>query len=179
MNKPVERARGPEERFAAFLRRLDESGDRGALAALRRGLGRPHDPNVLRLVVPHLPQGEKQAWKHEAYYLTASLFALHPERGGSGNMGDVFRQMGDNESSEKRFVALLDSHPEDLPHRLRQAVSLAKSKGVAIDWLRLLNDLIWWRSESHSVQSAWARSHWGHRAGADANETEPVADTGA
>jgi len=161
-------ARGtPESRFIGFLRALEEHEDRGALAALRQGLGRTvPEPAALRVLVPHLPP---ERWKHRWYFLVGSLFALHPERGGRGNLGEVFRRIanadttkGPAESVEKRFVALLASDADDLPHRLRQAVSLARSKDVPIDWFRLLTDLFHWEDPDRKmkIQLAWSSSFW-------------------
>ena len=161
MTSTPQKERTPQEQFVAFLRGLAERQDRGALAQLRRSLGRPPDAEMLRLVVPYLPQDRR--WEHRWYFVTASLFGLYPDPGGKGNLGDTFRQLGDHESAQKRFIALLDSHSEDLPHRLRQAVSLAKSSGAPIDWYRLLEDLLHWDTENRVVQQRWARAYWGHR----------------
>lgn len=173
---------GPEETFVSFLRGLELRNDRGALAKLRRNLGkRAPDAEMLRLVVPHLPQADRDRWKAPWYFRVASLFALHPEPGGRGNMGDVFRRLGSHESAQKRFVALLESNPEDLPHRLRQAVSLAKSAGVPINWLRLVKDLLHWDNESRYVQEQWARAYWGYRReeSAEPQQTQTVSSADA
>jgi CRISPR system Cascade subunit CasB len=163
----------PGEGFVAFLKGLAASEDRGALAVLRRGLGREETPDAacLRLVVPRLPA---ETWKHPWYYLIAGLFALHPAAGGSGNLGEVFRRLGDHESAQKRFVALLNSRVDDVPHRLRQAVSLARSNDVPVDWGQLLRDLLHWGNESKFVQHAWARSYWG-TSGEETNQENQVA----
>jgi CRISPR type I-E-associated protein CasB/Cse2 len=163
--------RSPEERFVSFLHALAAREDRGALAKLRRRAGKDPDADMLRLVVPYLP--EDRPWAHRWYFLTAALFGLHPESGGRGNLGEAFRQLGDNESAQKRFVALLDSHADDLPHRLRQAVGLARSKNVAIDWLQLLNDLLHWDSENRTVQTRWARAYWKKPTSEEAGEPTP------
>ena len=65
------------------------------------------------------------------------------------------------ELAEKRFVALLNCHQEDLPDHLRHAVSLLRSKEIPIDWARLLRDLRWWHREDKRVQRDWARAFWG------------------
>jgi CRISPR system Cascade subunit CasB len=163
----------PELRFVQFLRGLEASRDRGALAVLRRVLGRDApSAEALRRIVPHLPPEER---KHRWYFLVAGLFASHPATGGAGNMGDAFRHLGEHDSAQKRFAALLDSDARDLPHRLRQAVSLAKAKPVPIDWLRLLNDLLHWEHEARYVQQRWAQAYWRHGSSAEAkNEVTGV-----
>ena len=85
--------------FVEFLEGLRD--DRGALAALRRGLGQPPrtEAGMYRYVVPWLPEDTKP-WREAAYYQIAALFACHPAAGGTGNMGNHFARSceagGDN-----------------------------------------------------------------------------------
>ncbi len=162
-----------EQAFIGFLEGLVEREDLGALAALRRGLGRrPGEvPEMYPYVVPFLPDEE---WRQDAYFLIASLFALHQgswradgsERDAT-NLGASFARlsaMRESSSIERRFVALLSCDWEDLPEHLRSAVSLLKSEEVPIDWLRLLRDMQRWDRDERPVQRAWARAYWGDRA---------------
>lgn len=153
-----------------FLERVrdgnDQSRARAILATLRRGLGKEpgEDANVMRYVVPYLP-AEDQPWRDRPYFLIASLFALHPEPGGSGNMGKHFAAIRQGQPSEeaieRRFTALLNTHEEDLDSQLRQAVSLCKAHGVPIDWQQLFRDVQGWGRPNRWVQRNWARSFWG------------------
>ncbi|HYD40347.1 MAG TPA: type I-E CRISPR-associated protein Cse2/CasB [Anaeromyxobacter sp.] len=147
--------------FVTHLEGLARRDDRGALAKLRRGLGRPPGTTVdaLPYVVPFLPQDEKGA---RTFFLVAGLFGLHPELGGRGNFGAVFGQLGEHESAQRRFVALLDSHEDELPEHLRRAVTLARSKNVAVEYRKLLRDLTYWSHPHRFVQLEWARAYWGH-----------------
>lgn len=158
-----------EERFITYLESLREREDRrAALAALRRGLGRPPGTvaEMYPYVVPWLP--DDAPWKERAYYLIASLFAYHPAPGGTGNMGHHFAQacdpQGDNTAVERRFTALLAAHPDDLDFYLRQAVSFLKSKEVPVNWHQLLSDLLAWGHPDRYVQQRWARAFWGRPA---------------
>jgi CRISPR system Cascade subunit CasB len=154
--------------FIAYLYSLAEKQDRGALAALRRGLGRPPGTaaETFRYVEPWL--GEKRSAEREAaYYLVASLFALHPLSTGEGNLGAHLartRSEGGEEALERRFTALLAAHPDDLPDYLRQAVSFLKSKEVPVNWNELLWDLLNWDNKRDdpraSVQKKWASAFW-------------------
>lgn len=159
--------------FVSYLQRLAEREDRGALAALRRGLGQP--PGTVAAmypyVVPWLP-AEARPWQEAAYYLVAALFALHPAPGGVGNLGYSFRlaerqepgERGADErasANERRFVALLAAHPDDLPDRLRQAISFLASKEVPVNWHQLFRDIARWADASRRVQNEWARAYWG------------------
>lgn len=74
-----------------------------------------------------------------------------------------------SKSLERRFTALLMSRKEDLPERLRHAVSLLKSEKILIDWTQLLLDLCWWDQSQRAVsarrpmissQRRWAKAFW-------------------
>jgi CRISPR type I-E-associated protein CasB/Cse2 len=63
--------------FITYLESLRE--DRGALAALRRGLGQP--PGTAREMYPYVVRwlpAEASAQREAAYFLVAALFAYHP-----------------------------------------------------------------------------------------------------
>ncbi len=168
-----------EEKGHPFVNYLESKrDDRGALAALRRGLGHPPGtvPDMYRYVVPWL-SGDAQRWKEDAYYVVAALFAYHPQKGGKGNMGDHFAKtcepQGDNTAIERRFTTLLAAHPDDLDDYLRQAVSFLKSKEVPVNWHQLLRDRMAWSHPDYRerVQKHWARSFWGRsRKNQDTNQ---------
>lgn len=150
--------------FVDYLASLRD--DRGALAALRRGLGQPPGTvaSMYRYVVPWLPR-EAYPWREAAYYMLAALFASHPADGGVGNMGDRFARTrdprGDDAAIERRFTALLAAHPDDLAFYLRQAVSYLESKEIPVNWSQLLSDILGWDHPDRYVQQQWARSFWG------------------
>ena len=148
------------DHFVAHLETLRERQDRGALAALRRGLGSV--PGTVPSAYPHiLPWAPHYRKAEDACYIIGPLFALHPQPGGTGTAGRAFSKVSDpSDSLEKRFVALLNCHRDDLPNHLRQAVSLLKAKDVPIDWRRLLRDILNWDHESRFVQQQWAREFW-------------------
>lgn len=154
--------------FIRYLLSLAEGQDRGALAALRLGLGKP--PGVVvdtfRYVEPWL--GEKRsAARESAHYLVASLFALHPKSIDRGNMGTHMaqtREKNNEDALDRRFTALLNTHIDDLPVYLRQTVSYLKSKDVPVNWNELLWDLQNWEEKREdprrSVQKKWAGAFW-------------------
>lgn len=149
--------------FIEYLESLCD--DRGALAALRRGLGQPPGTvaSMYPYVVPWLPASRHS---ESAYYLVAALFAFHPAEGGEGNMGSHFhfaraREPGsDDVALERRFTTLLAAHPDDLPTYLRQAVGFLRSKEVPVNWHQLFHDLQRWAYEDRPVQKDWARAFW-------------------
>ncbi len=152
--------------FIDYLKKLSDSKQRGALAAMRRGL--QHElgkcVDMYPYVIPWL-KNIKGRWNKNMHYLIASLFAYHPNSGNSGNMGDVFRKIslaqGESKSVEQRFITLLRCNPDDLDFHMRQAISLAKSANIPIDWHRLFYDLKRWPYESSfPPYENWAQSFW-------------------
>jgi CRISPR system Cascade subunit CasB len=158
-----------EERFVEYLEGLERNEDRAALAALRRSLGKiPGEAaEAHRYVLPFNPA----AWEESAYYLVSGLFALHPQNWRRDaddrnltNLGASFARLGsavDSKSIEKRFVALLNCHEDDLAEHLRHAIALLGSKEIPVDWVQLLKDLRNWNHEDRFVQLSWARAFWG------------------
>lgn len=101
--------------FIEHLIELNQQEDRGAFAAVRRGLGKPPGTTfeMYPYIVPWLPNNAP-SWREDAYFLTAALFASHPLAGGNGNMGAHFagtcEKDGDNTAIERRFSNLLSAH---------------------------------------------------------------------
>lgn len=168
-----------EKRESAFIKSLEKlyhDKDRAALAKLRRGLGKKNGtPDMCKYVVPYIPE-ETKSYHVDRYFLIASLFALHPEPAIHGtSMGKVFRDMmGTSESIEKRFENLLAVDAEDLAGHLRQAVSLAKSKNIRVDFHRLFYDIDIrnWNRQDRLVQLQWARDFWGYEKAQEKNESD-------
>jgi CRISPR type I-E-associated protein CasB/Cse2 len=190
-----------EQAFAAFLERLNKKQDRGALADLRRGLGKPpgQAAEMHRYIVPWLSASEATpyvTWREEVYYLVASLFALYPEStwppgqdpGYQRNLGASFAQLEQTSNQgrqedgkqtspvERRFVALLNCHADNLQDHLRHAISLMKSTKppIPVDWAVLLSDLVWWDSDSRRVQRQWARAFWGRIPSTETESDDPT-----
>src|SRR5262245_36789091 len=144
---------GKGERFISYLEELARNEDRAALAALRRGLGK--SPGEAAETHRHVLRFNSEPWEELAFYVVSGLFALHPEswpkKEGDNrltNFGASFawmRSKADSDNSiERRFVALLDCHEDDIAEHLRHAVSLLRSKEIPVDWLQLLRDLRNW-----------------------------------
>ena len=164
-----------EEKTFPFVEYLESlRDDRGALAALRRGLGQPPGTvaSMYPYVVPWLPEDVPRR-QEQVYYLIAALFASHPKEGGAGNLGVPFRRVRDKQPDataiERRFTALLAARPDDLEGYLRQAVSYLRSCEEPIDWHRLFADVRAWGNPDRYVQRQWASAFWGRAQKSDDN----------
>ncbi len=146
--------------FITYLLRNAEN--RAMLAALRRGLGaEPGDPETAAML-PHVVPFV-QDWNERDIYTIASLFALHPASTATGNIGHHVRALDpklENDATERRFAQLLRMRRETLEPRLRQQISILKSKDTPVNWHQLFADLRNWDHPKHFVQRAWARSFW-------------------
>jgi CRISPR system Cascade subunit CasB len=160
-----------DERFIEALVELYEQEDRAALAALRRGLGRPPGETIeMHPYVAPLTQGLARK-QEDAYYLVAALFGLYPGESWTSSAGRLHTNLGaslrwfanesSSESIERRFVALLNAHIDDLSEHLRQTISLLRSQDIPVDWRQLLRDVINWDDDDRFVQRNWSKAFWG------------------
>lgn len=152
-------------RFVGALRQIHTKQDRGALAALRRGLSpatvQEAWPVVSRLGGDIGTDGESEFVK------IAALFAEHPVESRSGNFGDTCRAIAtDNkgaliDSHERRFRRLLaaDSR-DDVAGQLRAWIRLAAGKGAGVNYENLFLNLRFWPSSADKIRVQWARSFW-------------------
>ena len=151
-----------QKTFIGYLLHLAKEGeeDRGALADLRSGLGKEpgHMVRVHKHVVPYLPE---KSYDDRWYYVIATLFGSFPKHQAGRSLGAAFRPLkAKSDSMEARFVALLNSHPDDLDDHLRHAVSLLKANEQPLDWFRLFDDLLQWDHPDGHVQLKWARDFY-------------------
>jgi len=162
--------------FVNHLCSIVESGNRAALAELRRGLGKPPGSvaEMHRYVVPWFGESMHRN-EQDAYYILAALFAQHPKNGDEmRSIGHTLRIAGAQSESmdgtERRFVAMLNAHEEELDGHLRHAVSLAKAKSVPINYSQLLMHLRHWTHPDQWVQRNWASDFWAAPSQTDENE---------
>lgn len=166
------------ESFIAHLEKLLAREDRAALAALRRGLGRPPGEAMEMHPIVAPLTGRLSRAQEDAYYIVAALFGLYPKESWRGEKGQnnlgaslrwLARESGNDESVERRFVALLNAHEDEVHEHLRQIVSLLKSKEVPINWAQLLRDVTNWSHEQRFVQRSWSKAFWGASDAATSN----------
>jgi CRISPR system Cascade subunit CasB len=163
--------------FVEWLEKLNERDTR-VRATLRRSLS--FEPGAFPAAYPYVEpflKGEDAQWRRQVHYLVAGLWAQH--RGDGGPEG---RSLGaacaafaagkaGSDSTERRFIALLDADRDQLPHRLRQMVALLK--GVPPDWDSLLRDLLAWTIPERPVQNRWARDFYRNIAQDAPSEIQP------
>jgi CRISPR system Cascade subunit CasB len=154
----------------AFIERLTgfyRQENRAALAMLRRGLGKqPGEAIEVYRVIGDFAANTKSKTQETNLHTVATLFGLYPSESREGsaydsNLGASVSDLSNKpnrDGIEKRFVALLNAHADDLPDHLRQMVGLLKANDVKINWLQLLNDLHWWDRDDREVQRRWAKS---------------------
>jgi len=148
-----------EHPFISFLESHNE--DRAMLAELRRGLGQqPGEVSgMFPYVIPFV-----NAYNEADIYMIASLFSLHPSATKYGNMGTHLKayvtEVGDDAATTRRFVQLMRMRRDSLEPRLRQHISLLKSKDISVNWHQLISDLNWWEHDSRNVQKQWASAYW-------------------
>src|SRR6266545_5885419 len=154
--------------FIANLGRLDPGGR----ARLKRNAGRvlAEARDIHRAFFQALPYDVNER-QQEDYFLVATLFPLVPHSPQAGSLGETLRQVrrlraapsdGRLNSFDRRFQTLIDSDREQLPFRLRQAVRLVAThrEGVALNWERLLLDVLGWERLDRGVQLRWARAYF-------------------
>jgi CRISPR type I-E-associated protein CasB/Cse2 len=171
MTKPS----GKDVSLVSRLIELATKEDRGALAALRTGLGKPPGAagRMLPIIAPFLLSDEAPAT--HAAFVTAALFAKHPWHDDVGSLGaslwKATKREGINPNGkhgeagvEARFAAALDADPEDLPRHLEGLVSLCESAAAPIDWHQFYKDLrgLLGQNEEYqvSIRTRWARDFW-------------------
>jgi CRISPR system Cascade subunit CasB len=172
--KPRERA----ARFVGALRPLAAKHDRGALAALRRGLS-PATVMDAWPVVSRLG-GDIGQPGESVFVDIAALFATHPVESTARNFGETCRAIARDdkggliESHERRFRRLLSSDsPADLAGQLRTWVRLAAGKSVGVNYESLFYDYRRWERFADDVRVEWARAFW--RSGEESTTTAPGA----
>jgi len=192
-NRPVMTSPPPEASEAFnVMQGLEEraASDTAVLAVLRRsasynpGLYSPAFPYVEPLIYGH---GE---WRRQATYLAAACWAKSRRQRDEGDLvrgqslPTALRTLSQDPTNlhaskniEKRFTALLDADPDELPWRLRQITAVLDAAAVAIDWPSLLVDLWRWNHPDRPVQVRWARQFWAPTRPAEKDSRSQTVDT--
>ena len=140
--------------FFDYLKRY--ASDRGALANLRGALSEARRANAWPLL-GGFQHGA--AIGKSAFEKVAGLWASDPDTSPTnGNFGATLARLKtDHNSFEGRFKRLLTCDKEEIVDRVVPVVRAAQAKGVAVNYPRLLSDLLCWNDK---VQVEWARAFW-------------------
>ena len=135
-------------------------------AVLRRSL--TFDPGQYIPAYPYVEpfvQNESSPWRREMHYLVAGLWAAHWREGRTGEPMSIgkacqalYLSKDKSPSIERRFIALLDSDQDQLPHRLRHLLALLKE--YPFDFDTFLTGLLYWSDDRKRTQNAWARDFY-------------------
>jgi len=153
--------------MSGFIESLESrnTSDTRLRATLRRSLS--FAPGAFVPAYPYVEpfvRDTGQAWRREAHYLVAGLWAAHWREGSSGQAMPIGKACAVHKSStgststERRFINLLDADTDQLPHRLRQMIALLK--GQPIDFDALLKGLLYWNDDEKRTQNTWARDFY-------------------
>jgi len=163
--------------FVSQLNKLFHQENRAALAHLRQSAYDPTDAQVFQVVGDFLPQPLSRE-KTDAHLIVATLFALYAQpfvatgKRPSGQLKPYWRSIGASaatlrrslsvgkESLDQRMTALINSHRDDLPNRLRHLVQRLSSEDVEVDFNALLRDLAVWHDDRRGVRRRWAEDYW-------------------
>ncbi|KKN25415.1 hypothetical protein LCGC14_0885050 [marine sediment metagenome] len=143
----------------------------GDLAILKRASGLILAESRLAMGVFYkfLPPQLQNPWNEEIYFLIATLFGFnsYPFSGSFGKSMRLVHQKTKSDSIPNRMMSLLNSsfglvdnrYPGggETTFRIRQCVRLASSHDVGVNWLELLNDLLYWTHEDGFIQKKWSR----------------------
>ncbi len=153
--------------MSGFIEWLEDlnAKDTKVRAVLRRSLA--FDPGVFVPAYPYVEPFIKDAdnsWRRQMLYLVAGVWAAHWREGQMGQLMSIgtacatYQAASGSTSTERRFIALLDSDRDQLPHRLRQMIALLKEQVVDFD--ALLNGLLYWNDDQKRTQNTWARDFY-------------------
>lgn len=150
--------------FIEWLEGLNEK-DAKIRAALRRSLA--FDPGDFVPAYPYVEpflKSESNSWRRKMLYLVAGLWAAHWREGDLGAPMTIGKACAvhwaatRSTNTERRFITLLDSDNDQLPHHLRQMVALLKDQ--PIDFEALLTGLVYWNDDGKRTQNAWAQDFY-------------------
>lgn len=163
-------------RFIEWLEGFNKK-DTKVRAVLRRSLA--FDPGTFVPAYPYVEpfvKGESDSWRREMHYLVAGLWGTHWREGHPaslmtiGKACAVYQAASGSASVERRFITLLDSDSDQLPHHLRQMIALLKDQSIDFD--ALLTGLVFWNDDQKRTQNAWAQDFY--RNLDDKTEEQPI-----
>lgn len=149
-----------------YLSQAAERDDRALFAQLRRAASLEMEATAYP-VVARFFTAEPNPRMERALVDVAVLFAQHPASG-EASLAVALRRLASKDKDrggaadgiERRFVAMLNAHDEDLVPHLRHAIAQLRAAEIAIDWNDLLETLLRWGHPERYAQRRWARAFW-------------------
>jgi CRISPR type I-E-associated protein CasB/Cse2 len=149
-NKPIANS------FYEYLLKLKD--DKAAMAELKRGIA--FEPGTYTPMFCYITPFLSDNTNELPFFLTASLFAMHPLTTDEGNLGTSLRNLESSPSTELRFKTLLRCREEELSTQLRGVISLLASKGIPVNYIELFNAIKYWEHPDKFIQKKLAKSFW-------------------
>jgi CRISPR system Cascade subunit CasB len=106
-------------------------------------------------------------WYCRAHFIIAGLWALKNKKTTTTKTIPfsvavaTYYKKSESESIEKRFKTILDADETQLPTRMRDMMSIVKE--YPIDFISLLEDVLYWNHPSKFVQIKWCESFYSQK----------------
>lgn len=161
--------------YIKYLESFKEENNRGVLAILRRSVSlMPEvDIKILPYTYPGIKLANIEKFDEKIAYQVAGFFALYNM--GSSNsfesekipksLGESFgfltnKDEKGSKSLEQRFMALLNSHNDDLYNHIKYAINLLRSRNIPVNWDDIAYGMKQWSHPDKFVQMNWARDYY-------------------
>jgi CRISPR system Cascade subunit CasB len=177
MTKAESKKRNQLEHEIRFLTSVSDriKNDNGAKADFKRALSgeSKHIRAIYPLVLPYIGKISESEWEQkrqeeQIWIPVVCLSVYYPQTFRDAdkqqNFGYSCRGLAtatNSDGADRRFRALLDLALTDISSPLTSLVRQMKSKGIAIDYAKLLADLRRWEQPNQYIQDQWARAFWG------------------
>ena len=150
-------------KFLEKLRNLDS----GQKASLKRSAGKKLDDANTKSITGFykLIQNIKISPNSENdYFILASNYCLKKDRIESTdtNLGKALKKAKETDSLDMRFNALLDTdkNSSGFARKLSNMIKYLDSKGINLDWEKLLENILNFNHKLSIVKKEWAREYY-------------------
>jgi CRISPR type I-E-associated protein CasB/Cse2 len=148
--------------------------NRAYLASLRRACGKTtvEAPGVVPVFYRYLPKDLYYSINEEIYFLVATLFGYNEYRftGSFGKTLQILNTKINSTGIEPKLIRLISSNFSVVngykpgggttSRYLANLIRLAASYSVGVDWVQLLNDLVYWTHPDRFVQKRWVKDYY-------------------
>lgn len=149
--------------FIANIKAMRKRNDRKAMAELRRSKSITQQSAAYEHIMPYIPDNSidpalvRMMCVVGSYAVSAKQLILSdPKTESFSNFGDTLREMNVKNQSitNHHIIRLLDCERENLASHISHLLSLIESRGIAVDYVKLLNDIHYWNEK---IMMEWAR----------------------